>query len=215
MTEKALVKVDTALQKHDDEAFDIAASSTKFLPRIQLMTSNSQKCKDGEFQINNYALVDGQNFIDIGKEVDVIVIAWRPKALDLGDTLIAVYDINDTEFKRIQDEAEEKDSNCMFGHEYLLYLPERSIFVTFFLGNKSARKESPNLKSQMHKGATLKAHQLSNKNYSWWSVLIVPCSSPMDVPDKSSILEEVEKFNDPPATEVEKVAEGESNKRDR
>jgi len=210
-----LIVVNKSLQKFDDDAFDKTTSSGKFLPRVQLMTSNTKKCKDGKFPINHYALVDGSSYIDIGTEVDMIVIAWRPKALDTGNQIIAVYDPEHSEFQRIQDEADEKDSNCMFGPEYLVYVPEREKFATFFFGNKSARKEAANMKSQMHKGATAKSAHLSNKNHDWWSILIVACSSPMGAPEQEDILAQLENFNNPPDTEIEKVTDGDESSRAR
>ena len=66
-----------------DEAFDASTKSGNYLARMQLMTANSEKCKGGDFPINHYALVTGSNMVDIGKDVDVLVISWRPKAIAL------------------------------------------------------------------------------------------------------------------------------------
>jgi hypothetical protein len=194
----------TKLQKYDDSEFD-KATSTKYLQRLQLMTSSTKMCKSGEFPINHYALVRDQNFDDLGKEVDALVIAWRPKALEMGDQVIAIFDSAHSEFERIKAKSEEKDSGCMWGPEYLLYIPQREAFCTFFMGTKSARREAPALKALLNRAATLKAHEIETAAYTWWAPQVHPCTTAFDLPATAEIIEVVEKFNNPATTEVERV----------
>jgi len=204
--ENELVKLEGAnVQKFDDDAFLAATKSGDFLPRLQLMTSNSDVCKKGQFPINNYALVSGQNLKDLSAAVDILVIVWRPKALEIGEVIISVYDINHIEFTRIAEKSNEKDSGCMFGPEFLVWVPSVKQFATFFMGSKSTRRESPNLKALLKKGATLKSHLIETPKYSWMSPVIVPCTTPFELPDTGEMMEQIEKFNNPPQTEIEKV----------
>lgn len=206
-----------AVEKFSDDDFALATKAGDYLPRLQLMTANSDKCKGGEFPINHYALVSGQNFTDLGEALDIAVVTWRPKALEIDEEIISVYDPEDAEFKRIQAKSDEKDSGCMFGPEFLVYIPSKEQFATFFMGSKSSRREAPNLRARVGKAATLKSHFIETKKYSWYAPTIVPCSTPMDIPPVEAIQEQVEKFNNPPASEVEKIPEEEvsDDKRER
>ncbi len=187
----------------DDKAFaDVSSSS--YLPRLQLMTASSKKCKAKEFPIDNYALVKGQDYQDVGKSVDVIPIAWRPKALEMLDEVIAVYDITDAEFTRIKEKSGVKDSGCMFGPEFLLWSKKLG-FCTFFMGSKSARRESDALRSLMKKAATLTSRFVETPQYSWQTPQVLTCSSfPADEqPDPEELMEEFTKFKNPPVNDVE------------
>lgn len=201
-----LIKLEgVAVQKFDDKAFLEATKSGDYLPRLQLMTANSDICKKGQFPINSYALVSGQTHTDLTATVDILVIAWRPKAIEIGEVIITAYDVNHAEFTRIAEKSNEKDSGCMFGPEFLVWVPSVKQFATFFMGSKSTRRESPNLKALLHKGATLKSHLIETPKYSWMSPVIVPCTTPFEIPSVPDAMEQVNKFNNPPVTEVEKV----------
>jgi hypothetical protein len=204
-----LIKLDSVpggLVKHDDNVFKEVASSGDFFPRVQLMTSSSDKCKTGEFPINHYALIRDQAHEDLGTAVDVLVVAWRPKALDTNDPVISVYDPADPQFARIKEKSGEKDSGCMFGPEFLLYIPSKKEFATFFMGSKSSRRESPNVKARLQKAATLKANRIETPAYTWYAPMVQPCSTPFDLPEHDDLMEVVTKFNNPPKPTVEKVA---------
>lgn len=213
--ENALIPVgDLGVQKYSDDDFNSVAS-TGFLPRLQLLTSSSGPCKEGEFPVNHYAMVKGKNYIDLSGEVICLVIAWRPKALRMGDEFMAVFDINDPEFKKIEEESGQQDSGCMFGPEFLVYLPNEKEYATFFMGSKTARNESPNMKQLIGKAATLSHQKISSKKYSWCAPQVVPCTTPFDIPDIDEIKEIAEKFNNPPKQEIETVDDDETNERAR
>jgi len=202
-----LIVVPSASVPQNNDDFDKSTSSNTFLPRLQLMTSNSKLCKSGEFPINHFAVVRDQNHQDIGTTVDCLVMAWRPKAIDMEDEVIVVYDINNPEFERIQNAASIKDSECMFGPEFLLYLPESQTYTTFFMGTITSRREAPNVKARMHKAATFKAGKIETKKYTYFSPVITPCSTPFDVPAQDEFLPIIEEFHNPKDSEVEKAAE--------
>lgn len=195
--------------KYDDAAFDASASGGGSFPaRLQLLTSNSSKCKEGSFPTNHYALVDGQNYKDLGKNVDVLVIDWRPKALETGDDVINSHDPESEQFKRIMERSlHEKDSGCMFGVEFLVYIPAAKGFSTFFLGTKSSRRESKPLRALMGKAATLGSQKIETKKYTWFTNSVSACSTPFDLPDEDLLVAEVTRFRNPPESTTEVVAE--------
>lgn len=213
-----LVKVedlqDLPLQKYDDKAFELAQSSASYLPRLQLLTSNSDKCKSGEFPTNHYALINDQKFDDLGVNVDCLPVAWRPKALETGDEVISVYDPNDAEFARIQERSlNETNSGCMFGPEFLVWLPGVKRFATFFMGTKSARRESSALKDRLQKGVTLGSQKIETKKFTWFAPKVSACSTPFEMPSRDALIEAVEGFNNPPKSEVEKVSSSDDRAR--
>lgn len=197
-----------AVIKADEKMFEMTTSSGAFLPRVQLMTSSSEKCKAGEFPINNFAFIAGQNYKDLGKEVDVLVIHWRPKAVDMsGEVILSSYDGNSDLFQKIMTKADVKDSKCMFGPEFLIYVPGERKFATFFMGSKSARKEAPGIKALLKNACTLKNKKIEWKTYTWFAPFGVPCNTPFELPTNEAIMEELNKFSNPPAQEVEKAEE--------
>jgi len=173
-----------------------------------LMTSRTEKVASGEFPMNHWALVRDQNYVDIGADVDVAIVSWRPKALDMsGESIITCYDHKDAVFIRIQEKAGLKDSKCMSGAEFLVWVPSKKCFATLFMGTKSARREAPTIKSRMGKAATLKSKKIETKSYKWYAPLCVACSTPFELPPQELVVEVLTKFNNPPQNEVESAPE--------
>ena len=210
-----LPKVESAVVPFDDEAFDKSTKTGDWLPRLQLMTSASEVCKSGEFPINHFALVRDQTNKDLGDSATILVIAWRPKAIEMGEEIISIYDPKDPEFERIQTKSGEKDSRCMYGPEFLVYNPEAESFATFFMGSKSMRREAPALRNLLQKAAVLKPHKIANAKYTWYSAKVEPCTTLFDLPDSDEIEEQYNKFINPPKKTVERVTEDEKSARAR
>ena len=205
-----LVPVDalgTDVAKYDDSIFDSVSKAGDYLPRLQLMTASSDPCKACEFPVNHYAVVDGNQLIDLGDQVDTLNVAWRPKALEMGEEVISAFDPTGKEFIRIQEKSATPNSGCMFGPEFLMWIPAIKKWATFFMGSKSARRESPNVKSKMRKAVTLKSKKIESPKYTWFAPLATACSTPFDVPPIEDTQAQVEKFMNPPATEIEKIGE--------
>ena len=200
------------LTKFDDAAFKDITKSGDYIPRLQLMTSNSKQCKSGDFPTNHYAFIRDQNFQDLGETLDVLLVTWRAKALEMGEQVISVFDMASEEFKRIQEKSAEQDSGCMYGPEFLVYLPGLKEFATFFCGSKSARREAANIKALLTKPATLKSKFIETKRYSWFTVCATPCSTPFDPPDLDALRKIVEKFNNPPVSQIEAAPEEETDR---
>lgn len=196
-----------------DEQFDKVASGGGFLPRLMLYGSNSDVVKDEKAQVG-YSLVKGKDELTyIGKEVEVLVLSWRPKALDMsGEQVVANHNPESPAFKAIAYRADnEKDSGCMFGPEYLVWIPALKCFATFLMGSKTARREAPAVKGFLPKpGQPLKVCQLTTKLYSndrfkWHGPKALESSVPVEMPDGPEAIDQIEKFQNPPESSVEAV----------
>lgn len=194
--------------KFDDKDCD-KISGGSYLPRLMLYGSNSDAVKEELVQIG-YSLVEGKdNFTYLGREVDLLCIAKRPKAIEMGDQIIANHNINSPDFKRIKDRADhEKNSMCMYGPEFLVWLPAVGKFATFLMGSKTARNEAPKLIALVRKPATVKTKLYENKDYKWHGPAVFPCSTPFDMPDTTEMFEKVTEFNNPKESEIEGVDPG-------
>jgi len=195
-----------AVQKFSKETFDEIAGS-QFMPRLQLMTSNSEKCKSGDFTTNHYALVKGSEHLDLGGEVDVLIIVWRPKAMRMGDQVLVYFDTEHPEFKRIEGDSTKPNSGCMYGPEFLVWIPEAKEFATFFMGSISARNESGSVLTNLGQAMTIAAQKIVNPRYTWFAPQAKKCSNPIQLPAQADFDAAVEKFNNPVQSDIETVDE--------
>jgi len=199
---------ETALATTDDSFFSAVASSGKFLPRIQLMTSASEKCKAGEFPMNHYARVNNNDYRDLGATLDVLILAWRPLALKTGDEVISCYDVTSETFKSIQATADASSlSGCLYGPQFLFWVPSEGEFMTFFMASKTARHASVSVKALMHKPATLGSQKIENKDFTWYGPTCIACSTPFEMPSKEECEAQLEAFKNPAASEIEIATE--------
>lgn len=210
MTEaNAIVPADqiTALSTQTDDTFKaMAAAIQSFLPRIQLGGGQSDAVKEGKLPIAHWGLFQGENVIDLGAEIDALILAWQPKAMDTNtDPPVSVIKFDDPKFTEIKDKSAVANSGCMWGFEFLLYLPKSETFVTYFMASKTARREAPAIKALIGRAATLKIKFIKNSQYSWHGPVVVPCSTPYDVPPQDEMLEAAKKFSTVTVSNVEKV----------
>ena len=212
LNENALIPVlENAVVVFNDDDFDSVSKASEFLPRIQLIGTNSSLSQENQVAAGNYALIRAtDDFVDLGPNVDVVVMAWRPKALCVGDgEVTAVYDRNDPEFTRITEASEVQDSGCMFGPEFLIYIPELDVFATYYMQSKTARRAARQVKTRMHKGATLKSHLIKAKKYRWYGPQVIPCTTIPDLPQdfETTANSVIVDFQNPKVSDVETVVE--------
>ncbi|HPT70861.1 MAG TPA: hypothetical protein PLE74_01105 [Candidatus Cloacimonadota bacterium] len=213
--ENEIVKQENAVAVYDDSVFNSIAGSTGF-KRIQLYGASSNLVKSGKFPMGHFALVDGQDTLDLGQSFDCLVIAWRPKAIRTGDNMEIIHDPKSEAFAKIQAEAGVQDSGCMCGVEFLLWLPDHG-FVPYYLNNKSALYEAKPLRALIGKSATIKVIFIEGKKYSWHAPKVTTCSVPLDedLPSKETIEAEIATFQKPDDKMSEMAAEAEKNDRAR
>ncbi len=222
--ENALVPVDfveqlPSTQVGTDEDFDAIAKSSDFLPRLQLYTKGKAVNKK-LVQPGNYGIpVTDDEVTDLGDQIDLLPLARRPKAIDLKDAenIVAVYDVNDPEFQRIQVQSGEKESGCMYGPSFLVIERSTGLFLEFFCGTKSSRTEAkrifpylpltqakidanPTLAGQESRNAmpvTMKSRLVEKGQWSWHVPVAVKCSTPFTkLPPTEAIVKEIAKFLD-------------------
>jgi hypothetical protein len=218
MDNDAMIKIEgvDSIQKWSADDFAKVSTTGDYLPRLQLMTAGSEQCKTGEFPINHYAIVKDSKFTDYGPAIDILPIAWRPKALDMsGEVILTDYTPDSEKFKAIITKSEVNDSGCMYGPEYLVWVPVAKTFALFFLGSKSGRRESPKLNARLLTASTLKSKKIVTEKHTWFCPEIARCSTPFDVPTKEQIVEQVEKFNNPPEQVIEEATVPDAPVRDR
>jgi len=136
----------------DLKEVEALSKASGFLPRIQLYYRGKPIDKDliskGHFGSPRSA----DDIRDLGKNIDVLVFARKPKAIDMSDTdnIITSNDVKSDEFKRIVDAADNtSDSGCAYGPTYLVFERSTGEFFEFFCGNKSSRIESSKINSYL------------------------------------------------------------------
>lgn len=199
--ENEIVPVDPqvqALATPQDESFDQIARSSDFLPRIKVADSNCLEVKQGKVPVGNWMLVLGQdNVKDLGKEITAIVHDWRSLALaTAGDVVTASsYNQKSPLFLQIAKRSEVKNSGCMYGPQFLVWLPDEKLLVTWFACSKTARNESSKMKGQFNKALTFKTRLIEYNGFSWFGPVIIACSTPVTILcDSEKLMEEVAKF---------------------
>lgn len=216
-------------QAYQPEDVLAVSKSGDYLPRLTLVGSNSDVFKTGKVtQIGVYALIwDENRFKVLGSEVPFLSMAVRPTAMDLsaGNPII-YHNRKSSEFIRIQNASKIQGSQCIFGPEFLVWIPDAGEFATFFMGSWSARKESPNLLSLMEKpdksfgpakALLAKPAIGENAKKQKYHVPVIQQYSP-DLPAsadpdwESKYVTELQKFLTAPDATVEKVATADSGR---
>ena len=193
-----------------DDVFDAVASSNAYLPRLQLMTANSEKCKDGSFPTNHYARVNDSDQKDMGTDVDVLVCAFRALAIETTDegSVITSYDVKSETFQRIQAKADQKGMNgAMYGPQFLVWVASEQEFMTFFMASITARKASPSVKALMLSAGTLGSKKIESKDYTWFGPTCIECTTPFEMPTEDDARKVITEFVNPPEPTVEVVSD--------
>lgn len=182
------------------------ANASDFLPRLQLYGAKSNAVTEGKIPMAHYGLASGGEIEDLGKEIDVLVLAGRPKALEIsGENIISTFDHTSKEFERIRDRSSIKDSGCMYGPEYLLYVPEADKYCTWFMASKSLRKEAKSIQARLRNAAHLAVKLADSGQYKWHVPVVSDPAVVPNVPDPAAIDKEIKKFLADKGTQVEKV----------
>lgn len=214
-TALSTILAQTQVSTLDDKQFGELAKSGDYLVRIQLFAANSLLVKQGKFPMAHWGYVaDKDNPIDLGGQFDCVVLALRGCAARLtSDPVITVYDVNDPEYAKIRDESDIQDSGCVYGPEFLIYIPAIEQFATYHMNNATARRESPKMKALIGKFATIKAKFIEGKKHSWHGPDVTPCSAPLNIPASDVILETIKKFVNPEKKVVESAPDAGSRER--
>ena len=210
----------TNLPSTDVDQLDECKIESKWLPRLQLFGSNAQ-VKQGKIGPGQWGIPRGDEVEDLGREIDVLVVGYRMKALDTnGEENVVSYDPTDEVYKEIKATAAvyvAGGSGCMEGPEFLLYVRGFG-FVTYFCMNKSALVASGLLKPflpinevkaaaakcqpQGPQSATLGAKFIEKPRLSWWAPEVNKCSTPVEC-DIEDLIKQLDRFLNPEVDENE------------
>ncbi len=223
----ALVNVDLtqlpSTQLGTDEEFEKMSRNTKFLGRLQLFTKGTA-INEGLIPPGQYGIPESdKKIVNLGKQIDVLPLARRLKALDMSDKetgVIENFDPNSDQFKDIAARSMEQDSGCMCGTSFLVFERGSGRFLEFFCGTKSTQSTAGDIAAYMAlsqadidrkkaNGAdtskmephgplpcTFKVRLAKNKRgHSWHVPEVLDCSTPFqNLPPIEVIKEEMTKF---------------------
>lgn len=190
--------------------------ATSYLGRIQLCGAKSKAAGSGDIPVNHYAYINGDRVVDLTKNPDVLILAWRPLALDMNDgKVVSAYDQESDAFKDIARRAATANSMCTFGPQYLVYIPAIEEFASFHLGSTSARKQAESAHSRIGKWANLGHKMGKNDKWTWAIPTIGDCQTPHTLPTKEQMQEQLESFRNPPVEKTPETAGTDAPTRDR
>ena len=205
---QSLIPLDSLAQnEHANLAtFKENVASGKYLPYLKLYGSSNKEVKQRLIAAAHWGVVQNQKITDLGEEFVALAIAWRWKAVEIiGDDFHTFYNPTTPSFQRIKDLSSVKDSGCMYGPEFLLWLPDQKQFVTYHMNNASARSESNNLLPMLGKAVQFKWRLADNKKHQWEAPVVLAYSTPIEIPDLAEIKSVSDSFAKPEDSKVEQA----------
>lgn len=127
-----------------------------YASRIQLFSKGkTDDAGKTVVEAGNFAVVDGDSYKILGKEIDVVPLAVLDKALDCsGDEVTVAFGRDNEVYQRIAEDSKVQDSGCMYGPVFLVFERTTSNFYEIFLNNASGRREAPKLYPYLPIGAS-------------------------------------------------------------
>lgn len=202
----------------DMDALNVVSKAGSWLPRCQFFSGKTKEVQEKKIEANHFAIIRDKKMTDLGERFECLVIYARAKAMRFGEKIITCFDPKPDPatrqatgiFADIMTTAEssndeEKLSN-MYGPEYLLWVPGQG-FCTFFMGTKSARRESQHLTGLVGGAATISSKLAKTKKYSWYTPQIDKSAGTFDIPSREEIAAEALKFKNEKGSEVVSATE--------
>jgi len=189
-----------------------------FMPYITLASGSSNICKEGKVPVGVFALTKGKEPISLGKSFIGWFIQWRPRAMRLDKAAgnHSYYVIDNPEFQKIVATANSgvKLSGCLYGPEILVWLFEQNMFATMFWSNPTMRNEYANLQPMKGEVVTFSTELIVTPEYKWHGPKVALCQSPpANMPPLDEYHAVLDKFNNPPITEIERIEEPNNSER--
>jgi len=216
----SILKQNQASKYASDKAMSEVTKAGDFLPYIQVMGSNNDKVKAGDFPMGHFALMKAKVAVNLGRHFIGMMLSWRPKAMQYKPEVLSFYNPESEVFKKIEMESMQPRSNKGFGPEILFWLPDHSEFASLFLGNITGRVEAPNFLAALKEGklATKVACELveyKKQKNSYHGARYYPYDVPVtQLPDPTKLQEVLTKFNNPPETDKEPAEAAEASEAD-
>lgn len=191
--------------KYGTQAAHANLAGSSFLPRIQLMGANAGLCKKGKVPMGTYAVLKGKDTVVhlLGEEVDLLVLSWRPKAIRFASPGLKIYyNPSHPEFRKIEVDSQTSDSGCLYGPEYLVYVPSVGEVAAFHFNNPTMRAAASGMVPNIGKAVTCKVELIEKGKHSWHGPIILNCSTPLPQPDDPAafvelVRSQIDKFNNP------------------
>lgn len=183
------------LATQDAETLDALAIDLVSFPRLQLCTSRSKLVEAGKIQMNDWAIISQNDEVGLGKDVDIVPAAVRPKAMDVTDREdpVIVYDPQHAEFQRINANANSKDKEIkkshMVGGEFLVWVPKINGFATMYLGTPSGRVILDRVRQYMGQPCIMSSRAAKTTEYSWTAPTVKPATAmPSPMPESDEVV---------------------------
>lgn len=209
--------VPTSENASEDKALSVA-NSVDFHPRLKLCQGSGKEAQKGKVaKAGNYALITNKDEMeDLGDEVEIVICAARAKALQTGKMILTYFDPESPEFAEIKEKSKVKNSGCMYGPEYLIWLPNQNTYATLFMCSPTARRESRAVHSRLRKAALLKSHLIETEDYAWHGPIVKDLETEVtNLPPQEELLAEIEKFDNEQSSQVKMDTENTEDSRER
>jgi len=89
--------------------------------------------------VGTFAIQKGDSATCLGEEIDFVILAWRPKAIDFNEG-VSSYDAESPIFRDIFSRSSIQDSGCVAGPEFLVFLPSQDSFYAYHANSISASR---------------------------------------------------------------------------
>lgn len=212
-----------------DDDFDSLSNATNFLQRLELKSKGElvdlQIVKPGSYCVPK----GNKEADDLGNKIDLIVLAKKPKAIDMSDrdAIIVSYERASEVFADIEERSATQNSHCMYGATFLVFERSTRKFYEFFCGSASLRRCIGEISAAMtltqeqidarglkgvepHGPITLHLESKLIKNKagnSWFVPVITPSSAAIELDEKefAAAVKEITKFTTLDESGPEKV----------
>jgi hypothetical protein len=205
---------DLTTQSQEDAIMKKVAAGSSFLPYMQLYSNACELVKQGGFQMNHYGLAKGKDdVVDLGKEIDIVVLERRFKAMDLRNGgVLSYYTYASDQFQAVMAVVDSKEANsrCMYGPEFLIWIPSVGEFATFYMQSISAKNEAPKVWAQRYAVSngmvTMKSKYVPRPTNSFQAIVCIASSmQPESLPTQEEFDDIVKKFKNPKDSAVSTV----------
>ena len=187
--------VESSLPFVDDDVYDRLATGSTRLGRLQLYSK-------GEYGIPG----SGESIQNLGKSCDCLILARRPKALDVSNTdeILPCFDLNSKEFIRVAKASSATDSGCMFGVSFLVFERTSKRFLEYYAGTRSARERCktlyrflPKFHTKVLPPVTFTSCLIEEDGYAWHTSEFNECPRSLDMPSEDELSIELWRFFNP------------------
>lgn len=171
---------------------------------IKVMNGQSTEVLDEKASAGTLILKKGDDITDLGKEIDIIPVAFRMTATTfVGDDYHAYHNPDSAEYLQIEDNSKDKElkRSNKHGPEFLVWIPSLSAFATIHLSTYSNWPAARPLKANMNCLMTLVAEKKSNPKFKWWAFnadTSVNSVEGLSLPEQDGLQKRIDDFENAP-----------------